>query len=262
MRKSANTKAEPGAPARGKRLYAALLILALLLVWQLASDGGLVPRFMLPSPLDVARAFIGDFPRLLENLWITLWEAALGLGLGIAAAFLLALLMDRFAPLREALFPLLVLTQTVPPVAFAPLLVLWMGYGTAPKVTLIFLVTFFPITTNLLDGFRSADADQIRLLRSMGASAAQIFRYIKWPSSLGPFFSALKVAASYSIVGAVIAEWLGGNQGLGVYMTRAKASYSYDRMFAVIALISALSLLLLGLIELLRRLSLPWERKD
>lgn len=253
MKKSANTRVN---------IYAPLLIVALLLLWQLISSLEIVPRFLLPSPVDVAKAFIKDLPLLLKNLWITLWEAALGLSLGIVVGFAFAVLMDRFDNLRQALYPLLVLTQTVPTVAIAPLLVLWMGYGVAPKVVLIFIVTFFPITTNLLEGFRSADIDEMRLLRAMGAGEGEIFKYIKWPSSLVPFFSALKIAASYAIVGAVIAEWLGGNQGLGVYMTRVKASYSYDKMFAVIFLISMLSLALLSLIDYIRKIATPWDRKE
>lgn len=253
MKKSANTRVN---------IYAPLLIVALSLLWQLISSLEIVPRFLLPSPVDVAKAFIKDLPLLLKNLWITLWEAALGLSLGIVVGFAFAIMMDRFDKLRQALYPLLVLTQTVPTVAIAPLLVLWMGYGVAPKVVLIFIVTFFPITTNLLEGFRSADIDEMRLLRAMGAGEGEIFKYIKWPSSLVPFFSALKIAASYAIVGAVIAEWLGGNQGLGVYMTRVKASYSYDKMFAVIFLISMLSLALLSLIDYIRKIATPWDRKE
>lgn len=242
--------------------YAPLLIVVLLLGWQLFSSLGIVPSFLLPSPIDVAKAFFHDFPLLLQNLWVTLWEAGLGLAAGIVFGFIFAFLMEHFKAARQALYPILVLTQTVPTVAIAPLLVLWMGYGIAPKVVLIFIVTFFPITTNLLEGFESADADEIRLLQAMGASQKQIFQYIKWPASLNSFFSSLKIAASYAIVGAVIAEWLGGNAGLGVYMTRVKASYSYDKMFAVIFLISILSLALLSLIEQIKRIVMPWQRKE
>lgn len=253
MRKSQNTRIN---------FYAPLLILALLLVWQLLSAFGIVPSFLLPSPIEVAKAFMNDFPLLMKNLWVTLWEAALGLASGIVFGFAFALLMEHFHRLRQALYPLLVLTQTIPTVAIAPLLVLWMGYGIAPKVVLIFIVTFFPITTNLLEGFQMADADEIRLLQAMGASQIQIFKYIKWPAALNPFFSSLKIAVSYAIVGAVIAEWLGGYAGLGVYMTRVKASYSYDKMFAVIFLISILSLLLLSVLEQIKKFAMPWQRKE
>ncbi len=241
------------------QLYSMSLVALLLIIWQLVSSLELVPSFMLPSPIAVVKAFISDFPLLMENLWITLLEALLGLGSGLVFGFVFAVLMDRYEALDKAISPLLVFSQTVPTVAIAPLLVLWLGYGLAPKVIVIFLVTFFPIAVNLLNSFQAADRDQQNLLRAMGASESMIFRFVKWPSSLESFFAALKVSASYSIVGAVIAEWLGGTKGLGVYMTQVRKSFSYDKMFAVIFLISALSLVLLQAIELIKRLSMPWK---
>lgn len=238
----------------------ASLIALLLLVWQLLSSLRIIPSFMLPSPLEVVRAFIGDFPLLMKHLRVTLIEAALGLIAGVGIGFIFAVLMDHFDIFRMSFYPITVLTQTVPTVAVAPLLVLWMGYGSGAKIVLVFLTTFFPITVNLLDGFRHADRDQIRLLKAMGAGDLQIFRYIKWPGSLPSFFSALRVSASYAIIGAVIAEWMGGNAGLGVYMMRVKKSYDFDKMFAVIFLISALSLFLLTLIKKLSSLAMPWLR--
>lgn len=249
-------------PDRGLRdkLYSFSLVAGILLAWQIVSDSGLVPSFMLPSPLTVMRAFFTDLPLLLENLGITLLEAMLGLGSGVALGFLFALAMERWNGLRLALYPLLVFSQTVPTVAIAPLLVLWMGFGLAPKVLVVFLVTFFPITVNLLESFRATDPDRLRLLEAMGASRGQLFRFAKWPNAMEPFFAALKVSASYSVVGAVIAEWLGGTKGLGVYMTQVRKSFAYDKMFAVIFLISALSLALLFLLERLKALSMPWKR--
>ncbi|MGI6545883.1 MAG: ABC transporter permease [Fastidiosipilaceae bacterium] len=243
------------------KLQSSLPIVLLLVIWQVLSSSGLIPSFMLPSPVAVVKAFVTDFPLLVDNLWVTLLEAMLGLLTGVLFGFLFAMLMDRFRPVRIAIYPLLVLTQTIPTVAIAPLLVLWMGYGVAPKVLLIFIVTFFPITVNSLDGFQSVDPDEVRLLRAMGANNSQIFRYIKWPSGLNAFFSALRVSAAYAVLGAVIAEWLGGSRGLGVYMTRVRKSFAFDKMFAVIFLISALSLLLLALVKQIQRKSMPWNKK-
>ncbi len=241
------------------RLYPAGLLASLVLLWQGLSSTGLVPRFMLPSPIDVGRAFVTNFSDLAQNAGITLAEAFIGLGIGILLGFGLAMLMDRYNSLYKAVFPLLVISQTIPTVAIAPLLVLWMGYGIAPKVTLIILVCFFPIAVGLLDGFRSADPDAINLMRAMGASKGQIFRHIKFPSSLPRFFSGLKIAVSYSIVGAVISEWLGGNEGLGVYMIRVKKSYSYDKMFAVILVIILISLAMIRLTNWLEQKVMPWQ---
>ncbi len=169
---------------------------------------------------------------------------------------------NRFPTLYKALYPLLVITQTVPTIAVAPLLVLWMGFGMAPKITLVVLTTFFPIAVSLLDGYRSADPDAVNLLRSMGAGRVKIFRYIKFPSALGSFFAGLKVSASYAVVGAVIAEWLGGFEGLGVYMTRVQKAYAFDKMFSVIIFITLISLLLMWGVMGVKALVMPWERKE
>lgn len=241
------------------KLWPALAIAIILFVWQAASSTGLVPKFMLPSPVDVVKAFASDFPLLMDNARVTLVEAFAGLFMGILIGFLMAVAMDRFRCVYQAFYPLIVLTQTVPTIAIAPLLVLWFGYEMMPKVILIIIVTFFPITVSLLDGFRAADKDTISLLRSMGASKMQIFWFVKFPGSLNQFFASLRISVSYAVVGAVISEWLGGFNGLGVYMIRVKKAFSFDKMFAVIFLISAISLMLMWAVNLLQRKCMPWE---
>ena len=234
----------------------------MLALWAAATGFQWVPAFMLPTPGAVVEAFVADFPLLLSHAGVTLCEAFLGLALGVSLAFVLASLMNRFAFLYRALYPVLVITQTIPTIAVAPLLVLWMGFGMAPKVTLVVITTFFPIAVSLLDGFRSADEDAVNLLRSMGAGRFKIFRHVLMPSALGSFFAGLKVSASYAVVGAVVAEWLGGFEGLGVYMTRVQKAYAFDKMFSVILFITLISLLLMWGVTLLRYLVMPWERKE
>lgn len=241
------------------KIWPVLAVAVLLILWQAASGLGLVPGYLLPSPIDVVKAFVKDFPLLMENAGVTLVEAFVGLFVGILTGFLMAVVMDRFDKLYQAFYPLIVLTQTVPTVAIAPLLVLWFGYEMLPKVILIVIATFFPIAVSLLDGFKSADKDTISLMRSVGASQIQIFRYVKFPGALGQFFASLRISVSYAVVGAVISEWLGGFKGLGVYMTRVKKAFSFDKMFAVIFLISALSLMLMWAVNVLQRKCMPWE---
>lgn len=236
-------------------------ILVILGAWQTASGTGLISKFMLPSPIDVVKSFIDDFSLLMSNAKVTLIEAFVGLAMGVLIGFLMAVVMDRFEKVYQAFYPLIVLTQTVPTVAIAPLLVLWFGYEMTPKVILIVIVTFFPITVSLLDGFRAADRDTISLMRSMGASKMQIFWFVKFPGSLSQFFASLRISASYAVVGAVISEWLGGFNGLGVYMIRVKKAFSFDKMFAVIFLISAISLLLMKAVNLLQKKCMPWEER-
>ena len=186
----------------------------------------------------------------------------LDLDLVFSVHFFLAMLMDRFQMVYRALYPLLIISQTIPVIAIAPLLVLWMGYGMAPKIMVIFLVCFFPITIGLLDGFKSSDPDAIRLLTSMGARPVQIFRHIKLPSAMPHFLAGLKISVSYAVIGAVVAEWLGGNQGLGVYMTRVRKSYAFDEMFAVIFLVSIISLILMKCVSLLEKKLLPYQKSE
>ncbi|MBR5496063.1 MAG: ABC transporter permease [Oscillospiraceae bacterium] len=234
-----------------------------IVLWQAVVSLGVVERFMLPSPIDVIKAFITDFYLLTSHCKTTLCEAFIGLLLSVLFGFLIALCMDRFHFVHKGLYPILIISQTIPSIAIAPLLVLWQGYGMAPKITLIFIVCFFPITIGLLDGFKSHDKDYARLLKSMGAKRMQIFWHVKLPFALPHFLSGLKIAVSYSIVGAVISEWLGGTSGLGVYMTRVRKAYCFDKMFAVIFLISIISLVLIWLVNLLiKKCNVTIYKKD
>ena len=243
------------------KIWSVSAIVVILVVWQLASSLGFVDSFMLPSPIQVVQAFVKEFPTLMQHSFVTLTEAFLGLGLGILLGFVMAVLMDQFEGLYQAFYPLIVLTQTVPTVAIAPLLVLWFGYEMTPKVILIVITTFFPIAIGLLNGFRSADTDSVHLLRAMGADRWQIFRHIKLPGAMSQFFAGLRISASYAVVGAVISEWLGGFNGLGVYMTRVKQAFAFDKMFAVIFLISIISLLLMKGVDVLQKVCMPWDKE-
>ena len=243
------------------KLPAVVALCLLILLWQFLCQSGAVPAYMLPSPVQVIKALVTDLPTILKHASVTLQEAFYGLCIGVGLAFVMATLMDHFQILNKALYPILIITQTIPTVAIAPLLVLWFGYELTPKVILVVIVVFFPITVSLLDGFQSADPDTISLMRSMGASKMQIFWYVKFPGALNQFFASLKISVSYAVVGAVISEWLGGFNGLGVYMTRVKKAYAFDKMFAVIFVISALSLILMGLVNILQKKCMPWENK-
>ena len=246
-------------PSIIRRNWPAMAVMAgIVILWEAVCIAGLVPGYMLPAPTDIVLAFWTDLPELWGHAAVTLQEAAYGLVLGVALGFVCAVGMDAFRWLHRALYPILVITQTIPTVAIAPLLVLWFGYEMAPKIILIVLVTFFPMAVGMLDGFRAVDPDSVRLLRSMGASRYQIFRYIKCPAALPQFFSGLRIAVAYAVVGAVISEWLGGFSGLGVYMTRVRKAYAFDKMFAVIFLISAISLLLMALVDVLQKLCMPY----
>ncbi|MCR5507599.1 MAG: ABC transporter permease [Lachnospiraceae bacterium] len=246
-------------PSITDKLIPLAALLILILVWELICLLGIVPGYMLPSPVRVGAAFISEFPLMMSHAWVTLCETAAGLFLGIILGFITAAVMDTFGTVKRALYPILVLSQTIPTVALAPLLILWFSYGMAPKVILIVLTSFFPIAVGLMDGFAGIDPDQINLMRAMKAGKLQIFIHLKFPGALPEFFSGLKIAVSYSVVSAVVSEWLGGTSGLGVYMIRVKKSYSYDKMFAVIILVSAVSLMLIALLNIISRKAMPWK---
>ena len=259
MRKSQNTQDRH--KLCGHAWQPLIPALVLLFTWQFLSSAGIIPAYMLPGPLRVVSAFTGDLSLLMKHLGWTLAEAMSGLAIAIAASFVLAILLDANGFLRRSITPLLLLTQTMPTVAIAPLLILWMGYGSAPKIVLVFLTCFFPMTIGLLGAFGQADIDTLRMLKSMGAKRWQLYAFIKIPQALPAFFSGLKISTSYSVIAAVIAEWLGGDFGLGVYMIRVRRSYSFDKMFAVILLTSVLSLLLIKLVSTIERAAMPWRQK-
>ena len=236
------------------KIPAIVALCLIVLAWYLICVSGLVPAYMLPSPVNVAKALISDMPLILMHARYTLQEAFYGLCIGILLAFVSATLMDRFLTINRAFYPLMVITQTIPTIAIAPVLVLWMGFGMAPKIALVVITTFFPIAVGLLDGYKSVDQDAVNLMRAMGATKFQIFRHLKFPSAL--------ISASYAVVGAVVAEWLGGFNGLGVYMTRVKKAYAFDKMFAVIIVIVIISLLLMLAVNIIRNLSMPWIRTE
>ncbi|MHB1296877.1 MAG: ABC transporter permease [Anaerolineae bacterium] len=254
------------APARGRAwaraatVYGAptLLALGLLAAWEVVVVALAVPGWLLPAPSKVALATW----EMRDLLWLhgrqTLVEAWLGLGLALVGGLVLALLIDVSPMLRRTLYPLLVTSQTVPILAIAPLFIIWFGFGLLPKVLIVALVCFFPIAVNTADGLRAVDPDLMALLRSMGASRWQILAKVRLPSALPSFFSGLRVAVTYSIVGAVIGEWVGASEGLGIFMLRAQRSYMTDRVFAAIVVTSALSIAMFLAISALERVALPW----
>lgn len=190
------------------KLPAVVALCLLILLWQFLCQSGAVPAYMLPSPVQVIKALVTDLPTILKHASVTLQEAFYGLCIGVGLAFVMATLMDHFQILNKALYPILIITQTIPTIAIAPLLVLWMGFYMYKNYSCC-NHNFFPITVGLLDGYKSVDKDSIDLMRAMGATKIQIFFHVKFPTALPQFFSGLKISASYAVVGAVISEWLG-----------------------------------------------------
>lgn len=243
-------------------LPAFFILVGGVILWEILEKQGKLPRFIIPSPSDIMKVFQTDGETLWKNSWVTLVQAWIGLGIGVMLAFILAIIMDMMGWVNRAVYPLLIISQTVPTVAIAPILVLSLGYGMAPKIVLVVLTTLFPIVIALLNGFSHTDQEAVQLLELMGANRWQILFHVKLPASLPYFFSGLKVSVSYAFVSSLVAEWLGGFEGLGVYMIQSRKAFSYDKMFAVIVLISVLSLLFMGLVSLVQGRALPWLYRD
>jgi NitT/TauT family transport system permease protein len=234
------------------------VVALLLLGWEAYARASGVSPFVLPAPSQVLVALWTYRDDALRNLWPTVVETVIGFGISILAATGVAIALDRVAWVRNAIEPLLVGSQTIPIIAIAPLLVVWFGFGLLPKVVVVVLVTFFPITIALLDGFGSTPADASDLLRSFGASSGQAFRLLRWPSGLPAFFTGLRISASYAVVAAVIGEYVGATDGLGIWMQLSQRSFRTDLVFAAILLTAALSVALYAAVAITERAIIPW----
>lgn len=233
-----------------RRHISLLGFLGVLLIWQLAGFLKLLPKFILPTPLEILQPFVRDREFLWHHSWATLRVALLGLILGVLIACLMAVLMDSLTWLNDLIYPMMVVIQTIPTIAIAPILVLWLGYGILPKIVLIILTTTFPIIVSILDGFRHCDKDMLTLFSLMRAKPWQILWHFKIPVSLPYFYAGLRVSVSYAFITTVVSEWLGGFEGLGVYMIQSKKLFQYDTMFAIIILVSIISLLGMKLVDI------------
>lgn len=229
-----------------------------MLLWEAVGFFQWLPAYILPPPSRVAQALVNDAGLLLRHGSVTLMEAAVGFLIAVGSGSLLALWLDHSPLVRRIVYPYLITSQTVPIVTLAPLFAMWFGFGYLPKILIVILVCFFPITISLLEGLASVDKELIDLLRSMGATSWQRYRWVKIPAALPSFFAGLKISGTYSIMGAVIAEWIGGSMGLGVYMLRVRQSFATDRVFSVIVVIVLLSIMVLKLIQWVEKRTMPW----
>lgn len=249
-----------------RRWLPPLAVIALLLgAWELAARWDLIADalgiepFLVPAPSDVADSLWSDRELLADNAWVTVQEVLLGFLLAAALGFAFAVALHLSDTLRRAFYPLLVASQTVPVIAIAPILVVWLGFGLGPKLAIIALVCFFPITVNTLDGLRSVDPELPRMMRTLDASRSQILRRVEIPSALPFLLSGAKIAAVVSVIGAVFGEWSGADEGLGHLILIAQGQVQTARVFAAIVVLSALALILFGALALIER-RIAWWR--
>ncbi len=244
------------------KLLPTLTIIIFISIITLLIELNIIPKQIIPPPNIIFETFIETFPLMGKEMLYTLKMSIMGLLLSIMLGCTLSVLMDNYQLIRKALLPIFVIFQTIPMIAIAPVFVLWFGYGEFTKIIVIILVCVFPITISFLQGLQAVDQDMIDLLRSMGANNYRTFLYVKLPSSLSSLFAGLKISGAYCVMSSVIAEWLGGNDGIGVYMIRVKKNYAYDKMFSAIILIVAASLVITKLISLTEKLLIRRERTE
>lgn len=238
-----------------------IFIIILLVLWELCVNLGGVEKYIMPAPSDVFRVLFKDMSNLFPHMLVTLYEGFIGFLIAIILSLIIAVLMDSVPLIKKALYPVLIISQTVPTIALAPLFIIWFGFGTLPKIIVVVIVCFFPIVISLADGLANVDKDLINHFKLMGASRVKTFIHLKLPYGIINLFSGLKIAATYSIMGAVIGEWLGGDKGLGVYMTRARSSYALDKMFASIILIIVISMLMFLIVGFIEKRVTPWKKQ-
>jgi NitT/TauT family transport system permease protein/putative hydroxymethylpyrimidine transport system permease protein len=242
-------------------LAPALLFAAAILAWQGVASTDWFDDLTLASPTEVVQAMWEDRSLLIDSFGITLGEVAIGLAVSVTIGAAFAIGMHLWRPLHEAAYPLLVGSQAIPVVLVAPLFIIAFDYGLWPKVAIVALVCFFPVTVNLMDGLRSVAPEQLKLLRSLGASRLQTLWKVELPSALPNLFSGLKIAATVSVIGAVFGEMAGAESGLGYLVLLDNHQLQTPRAYAGVVLLAALAVGLFALTALAERLAVPWKRQ-
>jgi putative hydroxymethylpyrimidine transport system permease protein len=246
-------------------LLPALVLIGLLGVWQIAATTGAIAGalhledFLVPAPSEIAKTLWQDRALLAENGWVTLKEVLLGFGCALIAGLAFAIVLHLSPTLRRAFYPLIVASQTVPIIVVAPILVVWFGYGLGPKLGIIALICFFPITVNTLDGLGSVDPEATKMMRSLDASRIGIFRRLEAPTALPYAFSGAKIAVAVAVIGAIFGEWSGSSEGLGYLMQLDNGRLETARMFASVAILSAFAIGLFTLLAFAERRVVRWR---
>ncbi len=236
------------------------LVAAVIAGWEVTVRLRDTPRWFLPPPSIVASALVTSRATLLHHTWVTLQEVLVGFALSLVLGILVALAIASSRVVERAFYPFVIASQAIPIIALAPILLIWFGYGMTPKVIVVGLICFFPIVVNTVDGLRSVDPELIDLLRSMGAGRVAIYRIVMIPSSLPYLFSGTRIAAAVSVIGALIGEWVGSSAGLGYFMIRSAGQFATAKVFAAVLVSAVLGLVLFGLVSILERFFLPWQR--
>lgn len=243
-----------------KQIWPPLVAVVLFIgIWQLSVSVFGIEAWILPGPGAIAQTSVDNAASIWSHTAATLRLTLIGFPIGTGTGLVVALLLHLLPWLKRALYPLLILSQNVPSIALAPLLVIWFGFGLLPKIVLITLVCFFPVAVAAMGGLAQSDRMMMNYMKMAGASKWQIFTKLELPGSLPALFSGVKISATYAVMGAVVAEWIGADKGLGYYMLLQKSAYRTDNVFVAIVIIVLLSLVLFAIIALAERWLVRWK---
>ena len=235
-----------------------LIYIALFIVWELLTDTLKIPTWILPAPSTIFQAAVKWAPELIQNSWVTLRETVIGFLLAIVLSLPLAILISLSPLARKLIYPILLGLQSVPKVAVAPLVILWLGLSEWPKIIVVVLVCFFPILVNMVAGLEAVPKTMLDLMRSLGASPHMVFRRLRLPVALPHFFTGCKVAVTFAVIGAVISEFVAAQDGLGYLILISTAQSQTPLAFAAIGLLTVLSVALFHGIEFIERRVVDW----
>jgi len=247
--------------ATGSWLPAVILLLATIVVWEAVVRIFAISAFIIPAPSEIAQSLVAQWGTLMQATLVTAGEILFGFLVSVVVGIAIALVIVRFDWLGRALYPLVVLFQNVPKVALAPIFILWFGYGLAPKIGLILVIAFFPVTLSMLAGMQSVDRSLLSLMNSVGASRTQILFRIRVPHSLPNLMAGTKIAATLSVIGAIVGEFAGASDGLGYVIQFASTQLDTALVFAALLLVSVLGIAFYYAAEILERIVVPWAPK-
>lgn len=245
---------------KGWRPLLALFIV--IIIWEIATRIFTIESWLLPAPLLIIDEAMTVFPTFMPHVLSTAQLSVSGYMIGVIVGLLLATVLHLSRPIRETIYPFLIMSQNIPIIVLAPLFLIWFGFGVLPKLLLIALSSFFAIALSTLSGFQQTDRELLHYMKMMGTSRRQIFFKLEVPYALPAIFTGLKISATYSVMAGVVSEWLGAQKGIGVFMTLAASSYRTPRVFVAIVATIILSLTFFGIILLIERLTMKWQRKE
>jgi NitT/TauT family transport system permease protein len=253
----------PGDPMRRERALNILLpfiaVIAFLVLWSAGVRVFEIPDYLLPAPEDVIRRIARDWYVLARNASYTVQSVLSGLAAAVLASVPLAFAVVLSRSVERVTMPFLVMSQTIPKVAIAPILVVWLGFGILPKIAIVFLIAFFPIVVSTVVGLKSVESDMIDLVRSMGARTLKIMLRVRGPTALPQMFAGFKIAICLSVVGAIVGEFVGSDKGLGYLLLTATGTLDGTLVWSALFILIAIGIVLFAMVSKLERLAIPWH---